>query len=303
MPREHVAGRAPSDPSPARAPAAAAPETRAQRLAALQRGAGNRAVGRIVAARRAPRTALARDAAGAVAEAEPAIDRPVRRKEVDRQITETISHAPAAFSAWEGTFGWRAKWRLTLDLRGERAEVDVKVRLYSTASATVKRAWSSAIRRKWSGKFAFAVKRDEPIPLAAGGTDDFSELYPIWITIEWVDDPDKAHYTITGNAAGADEDGRAGLGGTTSMVGWGTADTVDVTHEFGHILGCPEEYFTTNGVDYTGGGRRQGYRDPGGGVMNNPAGPALARNFDLIRRETAALRGVPAAKTKVIPWR
>jgi hypothetical protein len=69
------------------------------------------------------------------------------------------------------------------------------------------------------------------------------------------------------------------------------------------MLGCPEEYFTTNGVDYTQGGRKQGFRDPGGGVMNNPAGPALARNFEFIRKQAAGLRGVPLGKTVIRPWR
>ena len=86
------------------------------------------------------------------------------------------------------------------------------------------------------------------------------------------------------------------------MTGWGEADTTDVTHEFGHILGCAEEYFTTDGVDYSRGGRRAGFRDPGGGVMNNPAGQALARNFNTIRKEGAKLRGVKLNKTKVVPW-
>jgi hypothetical protein len=249
-------------------------------VAQLQRSAGNRAVSQLIA----------RNGGGASTSTERK-PRMVRRKEVDREVEETISHAPAAFAAWEGTYRWRAKWRLKLDMRDDSAELNVKVRLFSAASRETKRKWSRAIRRKWSGKFGFYVE-----------ADDGDELYPINVEIEWVDDAAKAHYTIAANAVGADEGGRAGLGGTTSMTGWGEADTTDVTHEFGHILGCPEEYFTTNGVDYSRGGRRQGFRDPGGGVMNNPAGPALARNFNMIRREAAKLRGVKLRKTKVVPW-
>jgi hypothetical protein len=256
----------------------------ARRLAELQRTAGNRAVTQIIARQGG--------GAGATVSAPPK-PRLVRRKEIDREIEETISHAPVAFAKWNNTFRWQAKWRLKLDMRDDTAELNVKVRLYSTATAEVKRKWSRAIRKKWSGKFGFWVD---------GEDGEHDELYPINVEIEWVDDAAKAHYTIDPTAVGADADGRAGLGGTISMVGWGVADTVDITHEFGHILGCPEEYFTTNGVDYSFGGRRQGFRDPGGGVMNNPAGPALARNFNLIRKEAAKLRGVKLAKTKVVPW-
>jgi hypothetical protein len=288
--------RVPEDrPQPAGGPAPARQGSPplARRVMALQRSAGNRAVTQMIARD---------DGATAPAPAPAVPARLVRRKEVDREIEETISHAPAAFTAWEGTYRWRAKWRLKLDMRGEQAELNVKVRLFSTASAATKRAWSRAIRRKWSGRFAFAIKRDTPVDLPDGGTDEFEEMYPINVEIEWVRDAASAHYTIAANAVGADEGGRAGLGGTTSMTGWGEADTTDVTHEFGHILGCPEEYFTTDGVDYSRGGRRQGFRDPGAGIMNNPAGPALARNFNTIRKEGAKLRGVRLSKTKVVPW-
>jgi hypothetical protein len=40
------------------------------------------------------------------------------------------------------------------------------------------------------------------------------------------------------------------------MTDWGTADRTDITHEFGHMLGNAEEYFTTNGTDYTAGGTK-----------------------------------------------
>ena len=262
------------------ATARATPPLQAQ-VAQLQRSAGNRAVSQLIARN-----------GGGTGTATPRKPRMVRRKEVDREVQETISHAPAAFSAWEGTYKWRAKWRLKLDMRDDSAELNVKVRLYSTASRAIRHKWSRAIRKKWSGKFGFYVE----------GVDGGDELYPINVGIEWVDDPAKAHYTITPNVVGATASGRAGLGGTISMEGWGETDTVDVTHEFGHILGCPEEYFTTNGVDYSKGGTRQGFRDPGGGVMNNPAGPALARNFKMIRTEAAKLRGVKYRQTKIVPW-
>jgi hypothetical protein len=273
------------------------------RMLELQRHAGNRAV---AAALVTGRPTLARQPAQAPAPQQaPPAPQPgeILTREVDREITETISHAPAAFSAWNGVFSWRAKWQLRLDLRAEIGELAVVVRLHSTASDAVKRAWSRAIRRKWSDKFAFVVLRDQPIVISPGVTDDAQEMYPIRIRIQWVSDARRAHYVVRANAAGAQEGGRAGQGGTTSMTGWGTADTVDITHEFGHMLGCPEEYFTTNGVDYTYGGTRQGFRDPRGGVMNNPAGPALARNFALVRREAARLRGVAHRKTRIRPWR
>jgi len=268
------------------------PPTPAGGILALQRSAGNAAVSRL----------LARQGAATAAPAAPAPASDFLVRDVDRAITETISHAPENLSQWNGTFDWRSKWRLRLDLRAEIGKLEVIVRLKSSASDTVKTAWENAILAKWSGKFAFCVKRRAPIVIRPGVVDRYEEMYPIHIVIAWVDDARDAHYVVRANAADATEEGRAGEGGTTSMTGWGIADTQDMTHEFGHMLGCPEEYFTTNGVDYATGGAR-GYRDEGAGVMNNPAGPALARNFNVIREEAAALRGVAAAETEIAPWR
>jgi len=280
------------------------PPASVERLLALQRSVGNRAVARAVApAGEALRLARQPQQAPAPAPTQVAPEPDFRAREVDCPITETISHAPAAFAAWNGTYGWRAKWRLKLDMRAEVGQLVLTVRLHSTATDAVKRAWTNAISRKWSSRFAFVVLREQPITIRPGVVDDAEEMYPIRVRTEWVTNPRRAHYVVTANAAGATADGRAGLGGTSSMTGWGTADTVDITHEFGHMLGCPEEYFTTNGVDYTQGGTLQGFRDPRGGVMNNPAGPALARNFALIRREAASLRGVPHSRTRIRPWR
>jgi hypothetical protein len=68
------------------------------------------------------------------------------------------------------------------------------------------------------------------------------------------------------------------------MGNWGASDTVDVSHEFGHMLGALDEYFTVNGVDW--GAARQ----PTGAIMNNPANPPAARHYDTVRQTAEALR-------------
>jgi hypothetical protein len=112
-------------------------------------------------------------------------------------------------------------------------------------------------------------------------------MYPIEIVIAWVDNERRPlrHPRECGPAMeavvparAADEHGRLG-----------TADTEDITHEFGHILGCPESTSRrTASTSYPRVGRVATW----GRVMNNPAGRALARNFEVIRQEAATLRGV-----------
>lgn len=72
---------------------------------------------------------------------------------------------------------------------------------------------------------------------------------------------------------------------TTNMGNWGATDTVDVSHEAGHMLGALDEYFTVNGVDYGLG------RQADGAIMNNPANPPAARHYDLILQAVRGLTG------------
>ncbi|MBO9150680.1 DUF4157 domain-containing protein [Chitinophaga sp. GCM10012297] len=212
------------------------------------------------------------------------------RREVNESQTETISNAPAAFSAWNGTFTWDA--RFTIDLDALMGRVSLIMRLSSTAPRAVRRAWERAIERKWSNRMFLRI--------TPPGVPQGPCKLPIVVNLQWVSDPARAHYAINPQAPGTvSPGGIAGLGGTTSMTDWGTGDTVDVTHEFGHMIGNAEEYFTTNGTNFATGGRT-GFRDPGGGVMNNPAERAHRRHFNLFREQVAAMLGLSTSRVRVI---
>lgn len=123
-----------------------------------------------------------------------------------------------------------------------------------------------------------------------------SGRYELVVGVEWVERSRDADYRIRPHAPdGPTEDGRAGVGGTVSMMDWGTGDAIDVPHEFGHMLGNAEDYFTTNGVDHTHGGKDRGYRDAGGGIMNNPAEVPFARHYTTICQNAAEMLGAPAS--------
>jgi len=209
--------------------------------------------------------------------------------DVQETITETISGAPAPYGAWNGVFSWDSKFHLTYDLNS--GSLIVSVRIFSSATPAQKTAWERAIEGKWGNRYKLMV---------AGATPGAAERrYPIIVDLQWAATARDADYTVNPSASGSTSGGRAGVGGTTSMVDWGTSDTTDVTHEFGHMLGNPEEYFTTNRVDYTAGGSRTGFRDVGGGVMNNPSEDPFTQHYELIRRHAAKLLGVPEARCTV----
>lgn len=204
-------------------------------------------------------------------------------KEVDTSVTETISNAPAAYSAWNGTYSWKSKFTVEPDRAGCKVKVTVKIKVSGTITEAQKTAWKTAIEGKWSNKVKLVCPDAACAAACPGG-------YKVVVELKYVDSGE--HYVVTANTPAATEGGRAGIGGTTSMTGWGVNDTTDITHEFGHMLGCPEEYFTTDGVDYTAGGTKQGFRDAGGGIMNNPSGNPTTSNYELIRKNAAAAMGL-----------
>lgn len=201
--------------------------------------------------------------------------------EASSHITETISNA--SDPAWNGNFSWDSKFRLIFSY--DKKNLTVRIKLHAAATDAEKSTWKTAVEGKWSNRQKLQVIEDPAKP-------DKKDLYKIKIEIEWVDAAD-AHYSITGNAAGATAGGRAGIGGTTSMVGWGLNDTTDVGHEFGHMLGNKEEYFTVDGTAYGA------HRQTGKGIMNNPSEYPFARHFNTIKAKAATALNVPEAQCTI----
>ncbi len=220
---------------------------------------------------------------------QPAPAQPPTTSEVNQHESETITNAPANASEWNKTFTWDAKFQVVYDLNAKRATI--VSRLYSVAPDNVKAGWKSAIENRWGkGQFEFEV-----------WNVCTPKVIPIDVDIQWVTDPAKAHYTITPRNPGDPlPNGTHGVGGTTGMTGWGTADYTDVPHEYGHMLGNAEEYFTTNGVDYTYGGTKSGFRDRGMGIMNNPSEAPMPRHYDLVRTGFVNMMSFPMDRTRVI---
>ena len=206
-------------------------------------------------------------------------------QEVNENITEVISNAPAQYSAWNNTFSWPAHFTVQASRSPCSVTVTVKIKVTGTITAAQKSAWKSAIEGKWNRKAKLMCPDPSCAAACPGG-------YPIYVQLQYVASGE--HYAVVANTptAGATQTGTHGLGGTLSMKVWGVNDTTDVTHEFGHMLGNVEEYFTTNGVDYSDGGHKRGFRDPGGGIMNNPANNPLPKNYSLIAKAAGTAMGV-----------
>ncbi len=182
-------------------------------------------------------------------------------QEIDQARTETISNAPPGAEAWNGTYGWRARFLVTVDEPQCRAAVVIRVRLVGTITGAQRSAWESAIKSAWNSQFSLCCRRCCCCDSGLG----------IECDIQFV--TSNEHQVVNVGAT------------TTNMGNWGAGDTVDISHEFGHMLGALDEYFTVNGVDW--GAARQ----PTGAIMNNPANRPAARHYDTVRAAATTLLG------------
>lgn len=194
-------------------------------------------------------------------------------KEVSEEVTEVITDSPPGQEDWNKTYKWTVKFKLEALRESCSVKVTVKIKVTGTITDAQKTGWKSAIETKWSNK----VKLLCPDPACREACPDG---YGVSFVVEFVASGE--HYVVKAN-----NDPPDGVRSVTPDMGkWGVDDTIDITHEFGHMLGAPEQYNTINGVPYGAG------RQAGKGVMNNPDGDPEKHNYELIRKHAAAVMGV-----------
>jgi hypothetical protein len=128
--------------------------------------------------------------------------------------TEEVS-----FDVSECVYGWRAAYAQ----RGTAITVRIRLNPDADVSAdtmgTLRERWRTGIENKWSNRFGCCTSPDCVGPCA------------LTFRVEWVDSNE--HHAV-----------RVRTGpGRSNMSLWDTDDTGDVaSHEFGHMLGHPDEY-------------------------------------------------------------
>lgn len=148
----------------------------------------------------------------------------------DRVITEIYDFINGAvgpteevsFSVSECSFGWTAAYAQ----RG--THITVRIRLVpdtgisAQTMATLRATWQAGIERKWSNRFGCCDNRECDCRCV------------LTFAVEWV--ASNEHHTVRVRPGPARSD----------MTTWDTEDTGDVaSHEFGHMLGHPDEYPTS----------------------------------------------------------
>lgn len=192
-----------------------------------------------------------------------------RAWEVDEAMTETITNAPPPFQAWNGTYGWRARFLLRVVGRSCRVQVTVRVRVIGTITQAQLTAWATAIASAWGNIFKLCDPEFWETCCGNGFT-----VVPVIAFVTT-----NEHQVVV---AGAN---------TVDMGNWGAADTVAVRHEFGHMLGALDEYFTVNGTAW--GAPNQAT----GSIMNNPPNAPAARHYELVRTQTGAVQAIAVGQS------
>lgn len=124
-----------------------------------------------------------------------------------------------SFGMSECIYGWTAAYQQ----RGTQITVRIRLNfdagISAATQATLRNTWKTGIENKWSGRFVCCTS-----PGCIGRCT-------LNFTVEWV--TSNEHHTV-----------RVRQGpGATNMTLWDTSDSGDVaSHEFGHMLGHPDEY-------------------------------------------------------------
>lgn len=159
-------------------------------------------------------TQLVRSATRAGAGRHTGIDAAVGPIEVSRSVSECV-------------YGWTAAYRQ------EGTHIVVRIRLNPDAGITnqqiqnLQNTWETAIESKWGNRFACCCDED------AETTRDCENWRALTFDVQWV--TSNPHHTVRVRTGPA----------RSNMTTWDTNDTGDVaSHEFGHMLGLPDEYQT-----------------------------------------------------------
>jgi hypothetical protein len=215
--------------------------------------------------------------------------------EVFRLIKQSITNAPPWALSWNKNYSWEARFTLTLDEATCVANATVKVMLDSTVDAAVTDAWAKAIHDAWSDRFK----------LCHADAGCCADGYTITADVEFVTSLADAHQYVTVDSE------------TLLMCIWSASSALEISrvrHEFGHMLGNMEEYFTINGVDWGLPCSAIGVIPPhgtwpppppctfAGTIMNVPVNDPADRHYELMSSGAASLLGAwCTTKAKGVP--
>ncbi len=124
-----------------------------------------------------------------------------------------------SFSVSECIYGWTAAYDQQGTVITVRIRLNPDADVTATELAALRTTWKNGIENKWSNRFG-----------CCDGSDCSGQC-TLQFRVQWVDSGE--HHTVRVRRGPA----------RSNMTTWDTSDTGDVaSHEFGHMLGHPDEY-------------------------------------------------------------
>jgi hypothetical protein len=209
-------------------------------------------------------------------------------------------------------FSWDVRLRLIERPTELAVRVAVKLAESSAIAGDYKARWKRQIASSWNGAVL-------TIPGTGGAK---ARTLSVNFELEWKASshtgpaylvnvhqppprPAEAEYHRVGTGQWQATERRVLVGnevGTPNMAHWGADDEAAIVHEFGHMLGCPDEYYT---VSYNGMPVNPGIYDQTpfttDSIMNNtgPKGRILPRHYALIREQYELWQGLSPGSTRI----
>jgi hypothetical protein len=230
-----------------------------------------------------------------------------RRREdaFDQNTThcQVPTHQRLVYPSGAQDFNWTAKFELTL----RRKQLDVTVRIKPKAANAIadggfKNTWKTHIQSGWTGaKFKhgtdiydvkFVLTFVDDAYVGDVYTVDVAHVPPPPQAATWREAEQRRTETVVGQNVG-----------TPHMGQWGATDAAVINHEFGHMLGLPDEYYTTewNHQPIDGSVYNQ---DPftTDSIMNNTGkeGRIFVRHYDTVKRQFELWQGFQLNSVEVI---
>ncbi|MFF8954510.1 hypothetical protein [Streptomyces sp. NPDC014894] len=138
-----------------------------------------------------------------------------------RQRLVSLARQDIAFARSECVFGWNVAYQQTWSSIWVRVRLNPDAGITAATMTTLRTTWENGIRAAWNNRWGLGRAGEGTCPLEIGVD---------WVTV----DPHQTVRVRTGP-------------GRTDMGTWDTQDTGNVIgHEFGHMLGHPDEYTDAN---------------------------------------------------------
>lgn len=204
-------------------------------------------------------------------------------------------------------FAWNVQLKMTERPTELLVSVAVKLDEQGVITGDYRARWSRQIQSAWNcGRLILPAGHSKPIRFELDWypIDYAGQAYTVGVH-QPPRPPAEGGYRRTGTGRWEAQTRGPTVGsnvGTPHMGAWGADDEAAIAHEFGHMIGCPDEYYTKT---YNGAAMSAKYDQvpfTTNSIMNNtgPDGRIHKRHFNLVLRQYEIWKGLGNGAVSVL---